>query len=149
MASNYLVLGDPNGPTSVAVGIIAPLTVPCSIRWGGKILHDQTQPIRAPAMSRRKKREATGEFCADWANPEAYGGSGHVMGWGFAGLFSLGGVGGVEAAKNRNYLVCGLTILGNETRKAVETIRHNLELNKIDMHYITCLREKEVCVRSR
>ncbi|XP_055521933.1 uncharacterized protein LOC129716080 [Leucoraja erinacea] len=101
----------PPFPKNVAVGALVPTTVPCPEQW--------TKP-----MARVRRRTVSAEFCAQWRNPGVRGAThGHAIGWGLLSMLTMGGVGGGEAAKNRNYLVCGLTILGNATTGALEAVK--------------------------
>jgi len=99
----------PNLPNRFAVGTIGPLTVPCP----------QKGYIRRRIVTRAISRE----FCADWEAPGTLGSS---LGYGFLGALSLGGSAGVIGAKNRNHIVCGLTILGNSTSKALEAVNQEM-----------------------
>lgn len=142
--SNFLITKSINSPRKVAVGILAPLTVPCPTHWT-----DRKLPF--PKNLRRQKRGVTQEYCSEWDSPTALGGKGDVFGWGLAGFFTLGGSAGAMAAKNKNYLVCGLSILGNKTKRAIEIIRESLtdlrmftQQNRYALDYILA-REGGVC----
>eukprot|EP00061_Rhincodon_typus_P001691 g15480.t1 len=95
----------PTLPVLFAVGTIGPLTVPCP--QGGH--------------TRRKivTRAISEKFCADRTDPVTLVSS---LGYGFLRAPSLGGAAGVISAKNRNYLVYGLTILGTSTAKGLDAI---------------------------
>ncbi|XP_067905095.1 syncytin-1-like [Heterodontus francisci] len=70
---------------------------------------------------------ASAEFCENWKRPPILGPTrGHSAGWGILSMVTIGGVGGGLAANNRNYLICGLTILGNATLGALEVITEEL-----------------------
>ncbi|XP_067871035.1 uncharacterized protein [Heterodontus francisci] len=105
----------PTLPIRFAVGAIGPLTVPC--------------PQETHTRRRKVARAIGSDFCADWKDPITLGSS---LGYGFLSALSLGGSAGVVAAKNRNYLICGLTILGNSTRRGLEAI--NRELSELRLY---------------
>uniref|UniRef100_UPI00398EB15E uncharacterized protein n=1 Tax=Pristiophorus japonicus TaxID=55135 RepID=UPI00398EB15E len=105
----------PTLPVLFAVGTIGPLTVPC--------------PKRGHTRKRIVTRAISKEFCADWEDPITLGSS---LGYGFLGALSVGGSAGVISAKNRNYLICGLTILGNSTSKGLDAI--NRELSELRLY---------------
>ena len=105
LLNGTFTMATPTLPILFAVGTIGPLTVPCPQK--GHI----RRKIVTWAISK--------EFCADWESPSTMGSS---LGYGFVGALSLGGAAGVISAKNRNYLICGLTILGNSTSKGLEAI---------------------------
>jgi len=96
-------------PTLFSVGTIRPLTVPC--------------PTEGHIQKRIVTRAISAEFCADWRTPVTLGSS---LGYGFLGTLSLGGAAGVVSAKNRNFFICGLTILGNSTLQALGAINQEL-----------------------
>jgi len=100
----------PTLPALFAVGTIGPLTVPC--------------PQKGHIRKRIVTRAISAEFCADWEDPITLGSS---IGYGFLGTLSLGGSAGVISAKNRNYLICGLTALGNNTAKGLETVNKEMD----------------------
>jgi len=65
----------------------------------------------------------TRAISTDWQTPPTLGSS---LGYGFLGTLSLGGAAGVVSAKNPNFIVCGLTILSNNTVRALEAINQEL-----------------------
>ena len=96
-------------PRFFSVGTIRPLTVPC--------------PSEGHVQKRIVTRAISAEFCADWQAPVTLGSS---LGYGFLGTLSLGGAAGVISASNRNFFICGLTILGNNTLQALGAIDQEL-----------------------
>lgn len=68
-------------------------------------------------------------FCESWRHPVTLGSD---IGYGVLSFLSQGGSAGTIAAQNRNYLVCGLTILGNETANALDAA--NRELSQLCLY---------------
>ncbi|XP_067882392.1 syncytin-1-like [Heterodontus francisci] len=91
--------------------------------------HRPMPPRDSHTRRRIVARAISSDFCADWKDPITLGSS---LGYGFLSALSLGGSAGVVAAKNRNYLICGLTILGNSTRRGLEAI--NRELSELRLY---------------
>lgn len=102
-------------PTYFAIGVLGPITVPC--------------PNEAWANQRIVARSVSKEFCEDWKNPKTLG---SPVGYGILSSITLGGTAGVISTKNRNYLICGLTLLGNETAAAIDDI--NKELSELRLY---------------
>lgn len=110
-ATNFVKAAD--FPKLAAIGTLVPTTVPCPGKW---------IPTR-----RLVARAVSAEFCESWKNPSDLASTrGDVAGWGILSAITLGGVAGAVAVNNRNYLICGLTLLGNRTLEALEVITQEL-----------------------